>query len=660
MKYWSYFILCLLLTSSITTIGMAEEELNNEKTLQINFSDPMVIANGEFVEIDMEGANARLYHARQPVLPIHTTTMSFPFGTRILDINCQTDDVNTEKLNYKITPAPDPIISEHSNVLIQEMDKKIYNSDEFFPNNWVDYYTGAGLDDTNEHKTFLTIRIHPIRYNPSIDTIIYTKKIDLTITYEESEIDPFPKMSSFDMVIIAPFRFSSPLQKLVNHKNKFGVLTTIKTLESIYMNYPGVDKPEKIKYFIKDAIETWGITSVLLVGGLKSIVIGNPRDSINEGTRHWFLPVRYTNLFDDDELYDPGFISDLYYADIYDAEGKFSNWDSNGDGVFGGWSHPHSQHLGDNRGGELGYIDVIDFYPDVYVGRLPCRNRFEVTLMINKIIEYESSPANPLWFNKMVVIGGDPYDDVETGYLEGELIGDKALSYMPSFEPIKLFASNRYISSDFTPLKANIIREITSGCGFLLFDGHGGPSWWNTYWPYSFDNFIEDGGITIYDFSELENGQKLPICVVGGCHCGLFNVSLLITLMDRHNSRHMWSFGQPVPESWAWWLTRKINGGSIATIATTGLGYEAGGEKGDLDGDGHNEPDCVEALGGYLETRFFKAYGNGSTDLLGETWGSAINQYLDIYPAMGNWSDAKTVEQWVLFGDPTLKIGGYS
>jgi hypothetical protein len=26
---------------------------------------------------------------------------------------------------------------------------------------------------------------------------------------------------------------------------------------------------------------------------------------------------------------------------------------------------------------------------------------------------------------------------------------------------------------------------------------------------------------------------------------------------------------------------------------------------------------------------------------------------------MENLSDAKTIEQWILFGDPSLKIGGY-
>jgi hypothetical protein len=260
----------------------------------------------------------------------------------------------------------------------------------------------------------------------------------------------------------------------------------------------------------------------------------------------------------------------------------------------------------------------------------------------------------------MVVVGGDPYDDQGTDYREGELIGEKALSYMSGFEPRRLFSSNRDTSPDFTPIKENIIREINEGCGFLFFDGHGGPSWWNTFWPGEFDTLIQNGGITIYQFSRLQNSERLPICIVGGCHSNLFNVSLLSTMTDLRNRHFMWSNGVPIPECWGWSLTVKRNGGAIATIGNTGLGYEAGGEVGDLNGDGINEPDCIESLCGYLETQFFKGYQVDQIDILGKNWCHSITEYLTIYPGMEAWNDAKTLEQWVLFGDPTLKIGGYS
>jgi hypothetical protein len=390
------------------------------------------------------------------------------------------------------------------------------------------------------------------------------------------------------------------------------------------------------------------------------MITANPRDNLNKGAQDWYIPVRYSNLWDNLSVYDPGFISDLYYADIYDAEGNFCSWDSNGDGVYGSWSNPPYDAGLEPRPLREEENDIIDFYPDICLGRLACRNIGEVRICTKKIINYEKTEADPSWFKRVVAIGGDPYDDTGTDYLEGELVCNKAVSFLSDFEKVKLYASNKNINPYYTPLKPNILREISAGCGFLLFDGHGTPGSWNTFWPHDFRRLIFRGGIKIWDFPRLTNNNKLPVCVIGGCHCSQFNVSLLTTITDWDNSHYMWSQGRPIPECFGWWLTRKIGGGAIATIGSTGLGYEDGGEKGDLDGDGINEPDCVEALGGYLERQFFKAYAEENLDILGKTWATAITQFLDTFPGMDNQSAAKTVEQWALLGDPSLKIGGYS
>ena len=121
----------------------------------------------------------------------------------------------------------------------------------------------------------------------------------------------------------------------------------------------------------------------------------------------------------------------------------------------------------------------------------------------------------------------------------------------------------------------------------------------------------------------------------------------------------MWTHGFAFPECFGWWLTRKNGGGSIATMGNTGLGYGSTGEHGDLDGDGVNLPDTLEAVGGYQELCFFKTYAEGK-NILGEVWGGAQKKYLDAFPGMDDQIDCKTVEQWPIFGDPSLKIGGYS
>jgi hypothetical protein len=50
-------------------------------------------------------------------------------------------------------------------------------------------------------------------------------------------------------------------------------------------------------------------------------------------------------------------------------------------------------------------------YPDVFVGRLACRNTKEVRDVVSKIINYEKNTYGKKWFNKMVVVSGDGFMD---------------------------------------------------------------------------------------------------------------------------------------------------------------------------------------------------------------------------------------------------------
>jgi hypothetical protein len=627
--------------SGFATLGICEEAVD-EKTINLHFSQPMILHRNGFAEINVEGAPTMLYHAGKPKMPFFTTTMRLPFGTKIVDVKCEIQEVKTVVLSNKISPAPKPIVYG-KDVPEYEMDETIYSSDELFPDNWFSYDTGGGLDKNNRHTTFLTLRVYPVRYNPVRNLIYHVRDVKLTISYKKPDTDPFPETSSYDLVVIAPSTFYNELRRLIDHKNRQGVDTLFKPLEEIYEEYNGVDKPEDIKYFIKDALETLGIKYVLLVGGLKSLLWAIARDDPNQGTKDWYLPVRYTNLKDMGSIYDPGCISDLYYADIYDGEGKFSSWDSNNDGFFASW------RLGLPR-------DTLDLYPDVYVGRLPCRNNYEVKIMVDKIIDYESLTYGQDWFKRMVVVGGDSHEDEGTNYYEGEMVCEKVLSaYMTDFTPIRLYASHRD-TGGLVPSTEDIVSTVSDGCGFLLFDGHGHPGSWNTHWPGVFNWEDTPGGIHIYEFMGLTNNGEYPICLVGGCHNSQFNVTFFATLLKHP---FMWTWGMPVPECWSWWLTRKIGGGSIATFGNTGLGIGWVGGEEDLNGDGVAEPVCLEGLGGYMEILFFKTYSEG-VDILGEVWGGTLTGYLNAFPGMKNQVDCKTIQQWPIIGDPSLKIGGYS
>jgi hypothetical protein len=416
----------------------------------------------------------------------------------------------------------------------------------------------------------------------------------------------------YDMVIITPEKFVSYLQPLVDHKNKHDVQTTIKTTETIYTEYEGRDKAEQIKYFIKDAIEQWGIKYVLLIGGMKPLSFD------------WFVPVRYSNL--NDGSGHEVFLTDLYFADIYKENGEFEDWDSNGNGVFAEW-------------GFTG--DKLDLKPDVAVGRLPCRTTDEVQTVVEKIITYENTAYGKSWLNQMVVVGGDSFPD-NPGY-EGESTCDVAASYMDDFNVKKLYASTGTLSGP-----EDIINAVNQGCGFLLTRGRGGTDRVRMVMPEG-DEFI---AFDIDSISQLNNKDMYPIVVLGECIHGRFDVGLIniIKLLQKDPEYNIYDC---IYECIAWKLVCEKNAGAIATLTNTNICYGAIGD------DNHNGIlDDAELYGGFLAVELFRLYGQEGIDTLGTLHQKALSNYVDLFPVHTDKIHCKSVQEFILFGDPSLKIGG--
>ncbi|HEC89783.1 MAG TPA: hypothetical protein ENI44_04300, partial [Thermoplasmatales archaeon] len=323
-------------------------------------------------------------------------------------------------------------------------------------------------------------------------------------------------------------------------------------------------------------------------------------------------------------------------ADIYDRNGSFSSWDSDNDGIYGEWIDDGVSTEAEDKN--------IDLYPDVAIGRLACRNIGEVEVMVDKIIKYETSTYGQPWFHRMVVVAGDTYPEKLNpkwvGY-EGEENTERGLENMSGFTPIRLWTSEGSFKGP-----RDVIKAINQGCGFLYFEGHANPFKWSTHPPNDPDTWIE--GLSVLNMNLLWNGYKLPVCVVGGCHNLEFDVHL------GKLKENPWYYFTWIPECWGWKLTKKFYGGSIATIGCTGLGMSK------------EDKESFSGAGDYLEPTFFYEYGTNHTHILGDVWKNAITDYLHRYPI--NWNtpatsdsaiDAKTVQQWVLLGDPSLMIGGY-
>jgi hypothetical protein len=375
---------------------------------------------------------------------------------------------------------------------------------------------------------------------------------------------------------------------------------------------------------IKHEIEHAGIDYVLLVGG------------VDGQSTQWTLPVRYSHVLirpGTQEIIEPSFISDLYYADIYDSTGNFSRWNSNYNEIFAEYDDM--------------LIDDMDLYPDVILGRLPCRNKHEVATIVDKIITYETETKGSDWFNNILLVSGDHWAD-EAHINEGVLIMENASEIMDDFTPIEVFATE-----DDIMLARDIRKAVNQGAGFAYFCGHGGISAWGIHYPPDATGWAPSltrlGMISFYKniyMSRLRNGNKLPVTLVGGCNNGQYDVSFFGMLQKGRLTLS--------PHCWAWHLAIQKKGGSIATIANTGLGTHA------MDDNDHNDVnDYLEIYDGWLELQFLKLYQDEHIDILGNTQQEAIKTYLHRFLGAGDEMDIKMVQQWQLFGDPTLKIGGY-
>ena len=431
----------------------------------------------------------------------------------------------------------------------------------------------------------------------------------------------------YDMVIIAPEVFSESLAPLIAHKNSHGVQTFLKTMDEIDSTFDGRDAAERVKYFIKDAVEQYNISFVLLVGG-------------RMGQRlRWFVPVRYASV--NDGVLHKMYLSDLYFADIYKEDGSFEDWDSNRNGVFAEWG------LDASIPG-----DVLDLVPDVAVGRLPCRSTDEVTAIISKIIAYETESSGQSWFNKILLIGGDTNPGVGAPFpYEGEADCDWALTHLEGFNATKLYTSDGTLTGpeDFLP-------AFNAGNGFVYYAGHGWQDKMGTFPPNGTEvTFFMDNE----HVSSLANSGMYPVMVVGCCVTTSFDVGVLNFLRIFHNYKKFNSFFafkyECIPECISWNMVKQPSSGCIAWLGSSSTTW---GEVGDKNHDGI--PDGVQTgcTPGVCQ-EFFRLYGEEDGRVLGELFRGAVTQVVEEFAAAQDQTQCKCVSEYMLIGDPSLMIGGY-
>ncbi|MBF0440845.1 MAG: hypothetical protein HQK54_02975 [Oligoflexales bacterium] len=259
----------------------------------------------------------------------------------------------------------------------------------------------------------------------------------------------------------------------------------------------------------------------------------------------------------------------------------------------------------------LGCVVGSDYYPDLIVGRFSGKNATDITIQVQKTINYEKNPEiGAGWYKKGLGIASDEGagagDDDEADYEHMAIIKNNRLvpfGYKEVFEAYKN-PTNKYVSD-----------VINGGVGIINYVGHGSATSWGT------------SGYSNTNIKNSTNGAMLPIIISVACVNGAFHGS---------------------SDSFAEAFLKKSGGGAVATLMST-----------------INQPwvppmrgqDYMNDLliGGY---KYGENPGKGINTTSGrKTFGGiAFNGMILMYTESSANSDLITLQTWTLFGDPSLDV----
>lgn len=633
----------IMVLSGLGAVANQEQSENNNmlKSERLQIAEPTFTEQDEFITIDLEQSETYMSRTGEPMLPVISKTFSFPVGTQINDVNI---DIEWEQyqLDRKVTPVPlmiptsveiDPAKLEE-----QKINEDVYSSTELYPSEAYKVKHGVGIEDM-EHVIFVNVKCFP-QYSPANNYINIPTKIDINVEHEATET-PTQAEEQYDLIIITHDIFEDELQPLVAHKEDKGLTTKLVTVDEIYAEYES-ESPydwEQIKMYLADHVLDWDVKFVLLAGGHKG------------QTHEWYVPDFRSHCWNPLDAYDPPYdetySSDLYYADVYRKDNMgnifMDTWDTNENGIYAEGPNMPSG------------TDCPDYYPDVHVGRLPMRYEWEADIAVNKIINYENN-ADDSWFKTAVLAGGDGFPPERYGGVadpdawEGEIVCDVFAGLLAN----RGVESTKCYCSDEGDVKVtgseDVYNEVSKGCGFVHLTGHSSPFSLGSYTPGT--GIIPPVIVAFYtglNARQFDCEGKLPFMINEGCHNAQFDVTgqdlidyMLGEFPEFRFGRYEW-----LPHDVSSWFVLQEGGGAIGVIGNTGLGW------------GGLNYHCTEAVGGWIMLRFAEAWGVDGENYTGSVLTTGINGYINNFDVLINDNDRKTIEERVLLGDPSLKLGGY-
>ncbi len=484
----------------------------------------------------------------EPLLPVIPSRVIIPKGRVI-------DRIEVSRGSRNVLPGKH-VIEHHQGVypLIPGVQARpaspkasIYNSDNAYPG--AAYELASVQKKRGVHIAF--VNLHPVAYHPKSGKLAYYEDIELTIITREdhaaSSDNLRPRLDNLDgenlevenpealdtyqgsglqggtsplslcdpalsyqyvLVTSAAIRDASTtpnVRDLIAHKQSRGLSAVIVTIEDILEEYAGVDNPEKLRNFIRDAYTNWE-TEFVLLGGDVNII---PMRAL------YCYAAGYTDHIP----------SDLYYQCLdgsYNSDGD-TQWGEPTDGPGGG---------------------DVDLMAEVYIGRAAAENAVEMSNFVYKTLAYENESEGASYLRGALMCGehlgfGGISEYAKSSMEEIRLGADTHGYTTAGFASSPSFTVGTLYEEDMSWAKNDILSRINSNTFSII--NHLGHA--NYDYVMKFNNADADA---------LSN-ENFLFAYSQGCIPGNFEVDCVaehLTTSTRHgmfsvvfNSRYGWGAG---------------------------------------------------------------------------------------------------------------------
>ena len=453
----------------------------NSATIKIDLFgfnlNELVTQKGTFQSIDLlnDVYITETGETGKPALPYIAKVMAIPDNASVSYEIIEVGDVYTFK-NIFLPPARECWAegTPETEYLINE---DAYNSPEMYPDEYV------SLDPPSVFRDFRITRVSmfPIRYQPATKEIHVVSSLTIRLNYgKEEAINPktAPKRE------IAPSFGTMYRSMIFNYQEVLDAEFGGKELGEEVLLYI---MPDNFYPFFAEYVE-WkelcGYKVILTKFSDISATATNPTTILNHVSDMYFFsqtPPTYVILVGDDGIFPKKIVTYPSYS--FPDEDFFVKVDGN------------------------------DFFPEMFVGRIPNQSNDKLQLMLKKFKMYEETPymTDSTWFRKGICCSNNEFlSQIETKRFVAQMLLNEG-----DFLLVDTLMSNGIIgtSQGCTMNLTTVLNSINNGKGFLNYRGEGWSSgWWANCYPFNTS-----------EVNNIQNGEKFTFVTSIGCGVAMFN-----------------------------------------------------------------------------------------------------------------------------------------